>query len=182
MPDTTYAVRRVSVTSALRVGLAVGPALALGPAILLAALFSQGLRQADRLLSGLRPFELNALGQPIARLDWLAIFGLQDIAQLTSRLAALGWLTFLGLTLLLTLVGGLIVALAVLLGAATYNVASAITGGLEVELRPTGDRADAGPDAGPDASPGNNGEGAPDAGVPVVANPRSAVPRPRREV
>jgi hypothetical protein len=131
------------VASALRVGLAVGPALALAPAILLAALLSQALHQADRLLRGLRPFELNALGQPIARLDWLAIFGLQDTAQLTGRLAALGWLTFLGLTLLLTLVGGLIVALAVLLGAATYNAASAITGGLEVELRPPRPRREA---------------------------------------
>jgi hypothetical protein len=136
VPDTTYAVRRVSVASALRVGLAVGPAVALGPAILLAALLSQLLHQADRLLGGLRPLELNALGQPIARLDWLAVFGLLDIAQLTGRLAALGWLTFLGLTLLLTLVGSLIVALAFLLGAATYNAASAITGGLEVGLAP----------------------------------------------
>lgn len=138
MPDTTYAVRRVSVASALRVGLAVGPALALGPAVLLAALLSQVLHQADHFLRGLRPFELHALGQPLARLDWLALFGLQDITQLTGRLVALGWLTFLGLTLVLTLVGALILALAVLLGAATYNTASALTGGLEVELRPTG--------------------------------------------
>jgi hypothetical protein len=147
------------VTAALRVGLAVGPALALGPALLLAALLSQLLHQANQLLRGIKPFELNAFGQPIARLDWLAILGLEPIAQLTSRLAALGWLTFLGLTLLLTLVGGMLVTLAILLGVATYNAASAVTGGLKVELRPAGKKAAAGS--------GNSREAAPDARIPV---------------
>jgi hypothetical protein len=136
VPDTIYAVRRVALTSALRVGLAVGPAVALGPAVLLAALLWQALDRFNRLLGGITPLELRFLGQDVARLDWLALLGLQDAAQATARLAAPGWLTFLGLTLALTLVGGLLVALALLLGAAAYNAAGGLTGGLALELRP----------------------------------------------
>jgi hypothetical protein len=149
VPDTTYAVRRVSVTAALRTALVVGPAVALGPALLLAALLYQALAQVSRHLGGLAPVELRAVGQTIARLDGLALLELQDVAQTAGRLAALGGLTVLGLTLLLTLVGGLVVALAALLGALAYNAASAVTGGVAVELRarghPGGGRAPGGP-------------------------------------
>lgn len=139
MPGTTYAVRRVSVASALRVGLVVGPAVALVPALPLAMLLDHVLHQVSQRLGGITPFELRAFGQSLARLDWLSLLGLQDLAQTTGRLAALGWLTFLVLTLLLTLGGGLLFALAALLGALTYNAASAVAGGLQVELRPLGD-------------------------------------------
>lgn len=139
VPDTTFAVRRVSVASALRVGLVVGPAVALVPALLLAVLVDHVLHQVSQRLGGITPFELRAFGQSLARFDWLALLGLQDVAQTTGRLAALGWLTLLVLTLLLTLGGSLMFALAAVLGALTYNAASAVAGGLQVELRPLSD-------------------------------------------
>ena len=145
VPDTTFAVRRVSVASALRVGLVVGPAVALVPALPLAVLLDHVLHQVSQRLGGITPFELRAFGQSLARFDWLALLGLQDVAQTTGRLAALGWLTFLVLTLLLTLGVSLLLALAALLGALTYNAASAVAGGLQVELRPRSDLRGAAP-------------------------------------
>lgn len=132
-----YAIRRISLRSALKFGLLLGWLAALLPALGLAALVLWALQGVSTALGQVETYEISVLGQLIATIDTLALLGLADEAGRVDELAGAGWGLFASLTLLFTLVGGAIVALSSLLVCFCYNLLASLTGGLAVELRET---------------------------------------------
>lgn len=130
-----YTVRRISLRSALRVGLVLGWLVALLPAAGLAALGVLAVQQASAALGQMSPYELSFLGQTVAQLDPLAFLGLADTAASLERTAERPWALFALLTAGLTVVGGLGVALTAVLFSLCYNLVAAVGGGLRLELR-----------------------------------------------
>lgn len=132
-----YRVQRISLSSALRLGLLLGWLVALLPALGLSWLAVQLVAGASALLGQMTPYELSLLGQNVASLDPLSFLGLAEAATQVGALAELGGMLFVLLTLVLTLLGGLGVALTTLLAALLYNLIAAMGGGLKLELRET---------------------------------------------
>jgi hypothetical protein len=131
----SYTVDRISLSSALRVGLLLGWLLALLPAVGAAGLGVAVVQQLNAAFGQMAPYELSMLGQTVASLDPLAWLGLADTAAGVSGLAEQTGLLFWSLTAGLTLVGGLGVALTAVIFSLCYNLLAAIGGGLRVELR-----------------------------------------------
>jgi hypothetical protein len=130
-----YRLQRVSLGSALRLGLLLGWLAALLPALVLAWLMVQLVGGVNMLLGQMTPYELSLLGQRVTSLDPLSFLGLADFALQISALADLGGMLFVLLSLALTLLGGLGVALTSVLVALVYNLVAAMGGGLKLELR-----------------------------------------------
>lgn len=131
----SYTINRISLRSALRVGLLLGWLLALLPAAGAAGLAVAAVQQIDAALGQMAPYELSFLGQTVASLDPLAWLGLADTAAGLSSLADQTGALFWSLTLGLTLAGGLGVALTSVLFCLCYNLLAAIGGGLKVDLQ-----------------------------------------------
>jgi hypothetical protein len=129
-----YTLRRIAPGAALRVGCAVGWLVALCPALCLALAAVQILQRLNQALVRIEPLDISVLGQPIARIDFLELLRLSAAAQAVARLASSLPTTFAIAALLLTVVGAVLVAAALLLFSVGYNVLSSIAGGLEVEL------------------------------------------------
>jgi hypothetical protein len=130
-----YTIKRITLGSALKVGLLLGWLVALLPAMGLAALAVLSLQGVSNAFGQVQTYEINVLGQSVASIDLLGLLGLSDEASRVGDLAALGWGLFGTLTLALTLLGGLMVALTTLLVSLCYNLLAAVVGGLTVELR-----------------------------------------------
>ena len=130
----SYTVRRVSLRSALRLGLLLGWLVALIPAAAAAGLCVLAVQQVSGALGQVNPYELEVFGQTVVSLDPLVLLGLADTAQNLNTLAAGGWGLFATMTVGLTLAGGLGVALTILLVCWCYNLIAAVGGGLQVEL------------------------------------------------
>ncbi|HMQ33088.1 MAG TPA: hypothetical protein PKD53_20320 [Chloroflexaceae bacterium] len=129
-----YTVRKISLRSALRVGLVLGWLVALLPAAGLAGLCVLAIQQASAAFGQMSPYELSFLGQTVASLDPLAFLGLADTAASLRSMADRAGALFALLTAGLTIVGGLGVALTTLLFSLCYNLIAAVGGGLRVEL------------------------------------------------
>jgi len=130
-----YTIKRITLGSALKVGLLLGWLVALLPAMGLAALAVLSLQGVSNAFGQVETYDINVLGQSVASIDLLSLLGLSDEASRVGDLAALGWGLFGTLTLALTLLGGLMVAVTTLLVSLCYNLLAAVAGGLTVELR-----------------------------------------------
>lgn len=130
-----YVIRRISLRSALRVGLLLGWLVALLPAAGAAGLCVLMIQQAATIFGQMAPYELSFMGQTVASLDPLALLGLADTAAGLDTLAGQAGGLFAALTLGLTVAGGLAVALIVVLGCLCYNLIASVGGGLRVDLR-----------------------------------------------
>jgi uncharacterized membrane protein SpoIIM required for sporulation len=130
-----YTVRRISLRSALKLGLLLGWVVTLLPALALAALAVLGLRAADDAFGQVQTYEISLLGQSIASIDVLALLGLNDQAARVADLAAQGWGLFAALALFLALLGGAMVAVTAVLFSLCYNLLAGAIGGVVVELR-----------------------------------------------
>jgi len=130
-----YTIRRIAPGSALRVGCTVGWLVALCPALCLAVAAVQVLQRVNQAFTRIEPLDITVLGQPVARIDFLEILRLSDAARAVGRLVATVPATLIILTLLLTLLGAVVLAAAMLLFSAGYNLLATIGGGLEVELQ-----------------------------------------------
>ncbi|HEX5692270.1 MAG TPA: DUF3566 domain-containing protein [Roseiflexaceae bacterium] len=138
-----YRLRRIAPGSALRVGCAVGWLVALAPALCVAIVVVQVLQRVAQAFARIEPLDINVLGQPIARIDFLDLLRLSDTAGVVERLTNSAATTFLLAALLLTVIGALLVAVALLLFSLGYNALASLTGGLEIDLdeqRMMGDR------------------------------------------
>ncbi len=130
-----YTIKRITLGSALKVGLLLGWLVALLPAMGLAALAVLSLQGVSNAFGQVQTYDINVLGQSVASIDLLSLLGLSDEASRVGDLAALGWGLFGTLTLALTLLGGVMVAVTTLLVSLCYNLLAAVAGGLTVELR-----------------------------------------------
>ncbi|MFV9507262.1 MAG: hypothetical protein AB4911_22150 [Oscillochloridaceae bacterium umkhey_bin13] len=133
----SYRIQRISLGSALRLGLLLGWMVALLPAFGGAWLAVEALGLIGALLAQMTPYEFSIFGQAIASLDPLLLLGLEEAAGTVSSLSAQASLIFWLLTAGLTLLGGLGVALMTLLMALVYNLLASLGGGLKLELRET---------------------------------------------
>jgi hypothetical protein len=129
-----YTIRRITLPSALRIGLAVGWLVALPPSCLLAALLVPLLQRVYATLAGIKPIELSVFGQEILRLDVL------ESLQMQETLATLQWVdansttTLLLLTLVLVVLGSVLLVVVLLLFCLAYNLIARLGAGLDVEL------------------------------------------------
>jgi len=130
-----YSIRRIGLGSALRMSLLLGWAVALCPALCLAGLAVQLLRTLSRALAQVQTLDITVLGQNIATVDSLALLQLRSAADTVNRLTAGLLGTFLLLTLVLLLVGGVMLVAVGLLVSLAYNLLAPLAGGLEVELQ-----------------------------------------------
>lgn len=130
-----YTIRRVSLLSALKIGLLLGWVVALLPALACAAAAVALLRGAAAAFGEVQAYEITLLGQNVARIDLLPLLGLADEAARVSDLAAQGWGLFGLIALVLTLLGGAGVATTTVLFSLAYNLLATAVGGLAVELR-----------------------------------------------
>jgi hypothetical protein len=131
----SYTIRKVSVGSALRLGITLGWIVALGPALGLAGLAVIAIQRLNQALLQLTPFSFGFLGQELARIDMLELLKLQDAAQVVGQAATHMPATFLGLAALLALVGTIGVIFATLLFVLAYNLIGRLGWGLSVDLR-----------------------------------------------
>jgi hypothetical protein len=137
----SYTIRRISLFSALRVGLLLGWLVALLPSAAAAGLGVAAVQQLNTAFGQMAPYELSVLGQSVASIDPLSWLGLADTAAGVGGLADQGAALFWSLTVGLTLAGGLGVALTAVIFSLCYNLLAAIGGGLRVDLRPDATRA-----------------------------------------
>ncbi len=133
-----YSIRRIGLGSALRMSLLLGWAVALCPALCVAGLVVQALRTLSRALANVQTLDITVLGQNIATVDPLALLQLRGTADTINRLTVGVLGTFLLLTLVLLIVGGVMFVAVGLLVSISYNMLAPITGGLEVELQRRG--------------------------------------------
>jgi hypothetical protein len=130
-----YTLRRIAPWSALRVGCTVGWLVALCPALCLTVVAIQAIQRINQAFQRIEPLDISVLGQPVARIDFLEILRLGESAQTVAQLSGNVQFTFLLLFLLLTVAGAGILAGALLLFSAGYNLLASLGGGLEVDLQ-----------------------------------------------
>ena len=130
-----YTIRRISIGSAVKIGLALGWLVALCPALCLAGVAVQVLRRVSAALGQIRTFDIGVLGQTIATIDLVSLLGLADAAQTTSQLTSRIGVTFGIFTLVLTLVGAAVFLGVALLFSIGYNLLAGLVGGIEVDLQ-----------------------------------------------
>jgi hypothetical protein len=129
-----YMIQRISVRSAVRIGLTLGWVVALIPALPLALLATLAVGALNELFSPVQPYELSFLGQAVATLDLLDAVGLRPLAAWFASLADLGGMLFVLLLVGITLVGAVLVALGMVLACLLYNLLAGVAGGLRVRL------------------------------------------------
>ncbi|MFQ3664112.1 MAG: hypothetical protein SNJ69_17190 [Chloroflexaceae bacterium] len=129
-----YRIRRVSLRSALRVGLVVGWVIALIPAFPVALLATVALEGLASLLASVQPYELSFLGQPLVTIDPIDLVGLRPLAEWSAGVADLGGALFWLLLVLITLGGALLVMVGIVLVCLLYNLLVPVNGGLQVQL------------------------------------------------
>ena len=133
-----YSIRRIGLGSVLRMSLLLGWSVALCLALCMAGLAVQVLRTLSSALAQVQTLDITVLGQNIATVDPLALLQLRSAANTVDRLTAGLLGTFLLLTLVLLLVGGVMFVAVGLLASLVYNLLAPLAGGLEVELQRRG--------------------------------------------
>ncbi len=133
-----YTIRRISLRSALRVGLVLGWVVALIPALPLAWLAALAVEALAGLFAPVQPYELSFLGQAVATLDLLGAVGLRPLAEWLAGLADLGGTLFWLLLGLITVGGAVLVMAGIVLACLLYNLLAAVAGGLRVQLEHIG--------------------------------------------
>ena len=128
------AIRRVSLLSLGRLGCLLGVVAAFLPS-LLCGLLGLGLTGLiRRWLEGWQEITITLLGRDVASFDLVQLLGLEGILDLFQVLAtASGPVLFLAV-MTLALVCGVLLAVIVILVGLAYNLLSAASGGLVVEM------------------------------------------------
>ena len=129
-----YIIRKISLSSALRIGCLLGWLVALVPAIVFAGISAYVLDRISKLFTSIQPISLTILGQEILHLDLLSSLGLRGTAQTVSQLAADLPVTFILFSLLFLVLGSLLFAFTWVLASVSYNLLASMGGGLEVDL------------------------------------------------
>jgi hypothetical protein len=131
-----YQIRRITWSSAFKIGAATGWLLGLVPAMLLAWGVVTGLGAAYAAVAGIKPMDIAVLGQSLATIDPIQILGQEENVATLAGLAASSGIVFVLLTLLLTLCFAVLFVIGLLLFVAAYNLLAKSIGGLELELAP----------------------------------------------
>lgn len=138
---TRLAVGRVRLRSLARVGFSIGWIVSLLPSLIASALIAWVLHGIWNTLDGWTPWrpwsaETRILGVQLPAPEFAPREALR-LEGLYRRLEPIGQHPFIGAalgTLALTLLGGLVVTLVMMLAGVAYNLFAGITGGIEFEL------------------------------------------------
>ena len=135
-----YTIRRISVSSIMRFGCALGWLLAVLPALTCAGFSVAALQRIYQTLQLVEPITLSLFGQNVARIDLLETLRLRSVEQSLGQWMATPLITVLLLTLILVLLGSLLcVVIGGLVGWA-YNLLAAAGWGLTLELQAEGEQ------------------------------------------
>lgn len=130
-----YTVRRIGLTSVVRLGCILGWLAALLPALCFAGLGVAVVQRVHQALQQVTPITISLFGQELIRIDLLEVLRLQPLAQVFARWAENPMLTFLSLTLGVLLLGGVFWIMTSLLVSEVYNLVARAGWGLSLELR-----------------------------------------------
>ncbi len=147
---TRMVIRRVNHRSLLRVGMSLGWVISFIPALIISSSIAWIAHGIWKTLDGMtpwRPWDPNTkiAGFALPTPEFRPREAL-NVDSLYQTLAPIGAHPFLGAiagTILLTIIGGIIVAIIFLLAGIAYNVFALITGGLELEMAPRRQRRSA---------------------------------------
>ncbi len=128
-----YRIRRISLSSTLKFGLALGLLATLLPACLCGFLTASLIGMLRGFVEGMAQAKFNILGQSIP-LNLVELLRLGAFLESLRSLEALGWLLALALAIVMGLGAALFVALTALLIGAGYNLLAAVSGGLAVDM------------------------------------------------
>ncbi len=129
---TRYAIRNIHLFSAFRFGCLIGGVLMLPIGLLLGLLARALVGVVRRWLEAWEALSLDLAGRTLVDVDFLNLLKLSDFLRELRVLDEQGWLLALALALGMAVVGGLLLGLLAIFGAAVYNILAAISGGLVV--------------------------------------------------
>ena len=129
-----YMIRRIDLPSAARVGCILGWLLAFLPALCLAGLGVLAIQTVNQAFEQFKPLTVSFLGQQVLSIDFLNVLQLQPLAQAVRPWAQNSVSTFVLLTVLFSLAGGILWTLTGVLVSAGYNLIARLGWGLSVDL------------------------------------------------
>jgi len=136
MTTQRYAIQKISTWPFAKFGCVLGGLVMLFPSIICAVGSVQLVRVLRTLLDKWQSAQtdLVGLGVPV-EFDFITLLGLEAVQALLISLDDQAFVLALLIILISVIGGGLVVALIILLLGWSYNLLSAFSGGLEVELR-----------------------------------------------
>jgi hypothetical protein len=139
MNSQRYQIRRISVLPLAKFGAILGGIGLLGPSLICALVSTQLIAALRLLLEQWQQSQLDALGlgMPV-EFDFINLLGLETVQSLIIRLDDQRLTVILMIILGGMIIGGLLILVTILLLGWLYNLLAALTGGLELELRPLG--------------------------------------------
>ena len=136
-PNQRYSVRKVNLFPLAKFGCLLGGVAMILPGLLCALAGVQIIGVLRVFLADWQASELDALGLGVpVEFDFVNLLGLETIQSLLIRLDDQSVAVALLILLLSMIGGGFLIALIILIVGWAYNLLAALTGGLEVELRP----------------------------------------------
>jgi hypothetical protein len=129
-----YTIRRISLAPLAKFGCLLGTLVSLVPSLLCSLIALRLLGLVRRWLEGWQEGEIEMLGFT-ATLDFVELLGLESVLRLLRAIGPMPWTFFILAVVLMSVVGGLLIALIIYLTGLGYNLLAWLTGGLVVELR-----------------------------------------------
>ena len=128
------AIRRVGLASLGKFGCLLGVVAAILPSLMCGLLGLGIASMTRRWLEDWEEVTISVLGQEIARLDLVAILGLEQVTEVLQVLGTASAPVLLLAVLALALISGALLAIIIALVGLVYNLLAAATGGLVVEM------------------------------------------------
>jgi hypothetical protein len=139
MSSQRYRVHRVTVLPLAKFGATLGAAALLVPSLICALVGTQLVAFLRLLLEQWQRSQVDALGMGVpVEFDFIQLLGLETVQSWLIRLDDQRLTVILIIVLGSMILGGLLIAFTVLLLGWLYNLIAALSGGLELELRPPG--------------------------------------------
>jgi hypothetical protein len=139
MNSQRYQLRRISLFPLAKFGAILGGVGMLGPSLICALVGTQLIALLRLLLEQWQRSEVDALGLGVpVEFDFINLLGLETVQSLLIRLDDQRLTVILIIILGGMILGGLLILITIMLLGWLYNLLAALTGGLELELRPWG--------------------------------------------
>jgi len=129
-----YRLQGISTVSIARFGCLLGWVVTIVPSLTCGVFFWGGLAVIRNWLAGLGHINLDLLGFETS-LNLIELLQLEEFLALLETLAGRALPLLLALVIVVAILGGLLVALTLILLGWGYNLVAWLTGGLELELR-----------------------------------------------
>ena len=132
-----YSVRKINLLPLAKFGCLLGGAAMILPGLVCAYAGVQTVGLLRVLLADWQSAEVDPLGLGVpVEFDFITLLGLEFVQSLLIRLDDQRLMVALLILLISVVGGGLFIAVTILLVGWIYNLIAALTGGLELELRP----------------------------------------------